>query len=723
MSDTSEQLLFSNAAYSLTSDGLQQEGLTVRLKEGNKLTITRGNEQRELTIPPLPQGYTGMRSSIPVLTAMYNLAVHELRSNILPDGLLRAGATWNSVWTRDIAYAATLGAALLAPAEVQRSLESRVKNGIILQDTGTGGGWPISTDRVVWAMGAWSLYESRGDLKWLSYCCDVLQATLAQDDRTLPTGNPLRPGETSFLDWRNQSYPDWMTPADIGSSYAFGTNILHYMANNILARMLTELEREDEALTYRKRAAELSQAIEQNFWNKANSQYCMLRTPDGCPDERTDALANALAVISGLAGEHAARTMSALPRSLWGTPVFSPYKSEQLAAYHNRSIWPFVESFVLQAQAELRDMDGAAFSMASLLRSALAHGSCKENLHAVTGEASGTIQNSDSQLWSVAGMLGLFYYGMFGIHYESDNLVFTPCVPRSFNGTHWLTNLRIRDMVLNVRLNGYGTDIWSVRINGKPATPILPLDTKGNLQIEIELMPEESEESTADMPCACEDLPEAEWDSPTPTLLRWHPVPGATSYYIFANGRALGATPECNFAPSRPAPGCVEYRVQAISTTNAGSLSRPWLYCPDDCRTLLHPQTIGEQTEYPVEDRQAWLDTRPCTNLLSYGSTQLTAGTYQLQISYCNATGSLRDGDTCALRELLVDGSPVAVIPLPHNTEANVWDDYTLTAPITITLDEGEHSFALRYNPATCTNSNGDLNQCMVRTLELIRRS
>ena len=27
----------------------------------------------------------------------------------------------------------------------------------IVQDTGTGGSWPISSDRVVWAMGAWEL--------------------------------------------------------------------------------------------------------------------------------------------------------------------------------------------------------------------------------------------------------------------------------------------------------------------------------------------------------------------------------------------------------------------------------------------------------------------------------------------------------------------------------------------------------------------------------------
>ena len=236
-----------------------------------------------------------------------------------------------------------------------------------MQDTGTGGGWPVSTDRVAWAMGAWCLYQAQGDMEWLRYCVPVLQATLAQDDRIMPTHTPLRPGETSFIDWREQSYPDWMTPADIGASYAFGTNVLHYAANLILARMLTELEREDEAALYQQRADALDEAIEQTFWSKANNQYCMMRTPDGCPDDRTDALANALAVITGLAGEHAEHAMNDLCRSPWGTPVFTPYKAGQAQAYHNRAIWPFVEAWVLLAHAEQRDEAGVAHSLSAML--------------------------------------------------------------------------------------------------------------------------------------------------------------------------------------------------------------------------------------------------------------------------------------------------------------------------------------------------------------------
>lgn len=724
MADAKEQVLFENEAYKLTDSKLIQADLTAELEGIGKLVITRKGERREVCIPALPAGCVGMRSNLPVLTAMYNLAVHELHANVQPDGRMLAGANWSTVWTRDIAYAATLGAGIVAPEAVRASLMSRVKDGVVMQDTGTGGGWPISTDRVAWAMGAWCLYQAEGDLKWLEYCIPVLQATLAQDDGIMPARTPLRSGETSFIDWREQSYPDWMTSADIGASYAFGTNVLHYTANLIVARMLTELERTDEAAAYSRRAEALDEAIEQTFWSKANNQYSMMRTPDGCPDDRTDALANALAVISGLAGDHAERAMNGLRRSPWGTPVFAPYKSGTPEAYHNRAVWPFEEAFVLLAHAELRDPVGARFSMASILRAAMAFGTNKENFRAETGEAAETLQNSDRQLWSVAGMLGLFYYGLFGIQYEHDNLVFAPCVPRSFAGSHWLTNLHIRDMVLTVRINGYGTDICSVRINGKAGSPIIPLDTTGNLQIEIELMPVDDEEPEPDYPKAQEDLPEPEWDAPTPGRLSWLPVPGATEYYIFANGKALGATPECSFAVSRPAPFCTEYRLQAVNRSNASNLSRPWVSCEPGARILLQPTLIGnDEAEYEVENRQAWLDTRPCTERLRYESVTLAAGTYELRIQYSNATAALSDGDTCALRELLVDGEPAGIIPLPHNTDAGNWECYSLTAAVPLALKSGRHTFELRYTPATCTNANGRLNQCMVRAIELTRRA
>lgn len=724
MAEQSERVLFENAAYRLTASGLQQAGLTAELEGTEVLRITReGGATRTVSIPAPPAGCTGMRSSIPLLTAMYNLAIHELRANMHEGGLMLAGANWSTVWTRDIAYAAALGAVIAEPAAVQASLKSRVQGGIIMQDTGTGGGWPISTDRVVWALGARNLYNITGDREWLSFCTEVLTATLEQDAALFSArGTTLYPGETSFIDWREQSYPQWMSMADIGDSYALGTNTLHYIAHVITAKLLREQGNDAEAETYATRAATLGKAIQDAFWSRAHMHYSMYRTADGCMSERVDSLATALTVLCGLAGEHSARALNAIPRSPWGTPVFSPYKSDTPSCYHNRAVWPFQEAYVLLAHAEMQDTAGAAFSMASILRAAMAFGTNKENFRADTGEAEGTLLNSDRQLWSVSGMLGLFYLALFGIRFEGKNLVFSPCVPKSFAGSHWLTKLRIRGMELNVHINGYGTEICSVIINGKAASPIIPLDTTGRLQIEIELIPQDEEEPTADFPAAHEDLPEPQWDAPTPKRLRWHPVPGASAYYIYANGTAIGTTPDCSYTPPQNANLCNVYRVQAVADHATSSLSQPF-ECPlPGARQALQPTRIGEETEYTVEHGRAWLDTRPCTSRLAYEQLTLAPGTYTVQVEYCNATASRRDGDTCALRELLVDGTPTAIIPLPHNTEQDHWEDYSLTAPITLHLTAGVHRFSLRYNPSTCTNSNGKLNQCMVKALIITRK-
>ena len=195
MATSEEQVLFDNGSFCLTSRRLVQPGLVAELVSPRCLRITRGDSVRdiELSGASLP-GCAGVRSSIPVLQAVYALAAQELQANQTPEGLLLAGANWSTVWTRDMAYAATLGTAMANPAATRASLESRVRNGVVLQDTGTGGGWPVSTDRVAWALGAWSLYQVLGDAAWLAWCVQVLEATLAQDSAVFPAGELLRPG-------------------------------------------------------------------------------------------------------------------------------------------------------------------------------------------------------------------------------------------------------------------------------------------------------------------------------------------------------------------------------------------------------------------------------------------------------------------------------------------------------------------------------------------------
>ena len=716
-----EQLLFDNGAYRLTSTRLEQPGLVAELVSPTCLRISREGTVREVQIPAaLPEGCAGVRSSIPVLQAMYTLAAHELQANITPEGVMLAGASWSTVWTRDMAFAAALGTALAAPEATRRSLESRVRDGVVLQDTGTGGGWPVSTDRVVWALGAWALYQAQGDKGWLSWCTEVLSATLAQDAAVLPADKVLRPGETSFIDWREQSYPDWMTPADIAASCAFGTNVLHYICRQLLARMLRELNRDAEASTYAEEAAALGAAIKENFRSAGGAHYGIMRTAEGYLDDRVDSLATALAVLCGLAGDQGTALLQHLPRSPFGTPVFTPYKSRQEKAYHNRSVWPFVEAYVLMAQAEQQNAEGAAFSMASLLRAAMAFGSNKENFHAESGEAGGTIQNSDRQLWSVAGMLGMYYYALFGIQYEGDNLVIAPCVPREYRGSHWLMGLRIRNMVLDIHVNGYGTEVWSVMVNGKPDSPIIPLDTEGRIQIELELMPAEGEVAPVQPTAAQEDLSEPEWDAPSAELLRWHPVPGADSYNVFRNGVAFSATLDCQCALPPVKALYTEYTVQAVNAHTSSCFSKPFECVQAGGRTMLKPLRIGEQGEFEVEQGQAWLDTRTCTARLDYEPVNLEAGTYAVRVFYSNATNSLRDGDTCALRELVVDGESCGVMLMPHNTEAGCWEDYARSAALRVELPAGTHQFSLCYT-TRCANTNGSVNQCMVRNLEITR--
>jgi hypothetical protein len=89
-------------------------------------------------------------------------------------------------------------------------------------------------------------------------------------------------------------------------------------------------------------------------------------------------------------------------------------------------------------------------------------------------------------------------------------------------------------------------------------------------------------------------------------------------------------------------------------------------------------------------------------------------------VFYSNATNSLRDGDTCALRELQVNGKDCGVLLLPHNTEQGCWDDYARSAALTLELPAGKHLFSLCYTPR-CANANGAINQCMVRLLEITR--
>ena len=206
-----------------------------------------------------------------LVNALNNMAMHEIASNKRSDGTYRAGKEWDGVWTRDISYSAYLSLALIDPYGTWKSLKSKLKDTpdgkVIVQDTGTGGSWPVSSDRVVWAMAAWEVYKATGDNEILKESLKAIENTLNADMRVVwnPDFKMMR-GEQSYLDWREQTYPRWMQPKDIYESMCLGTNVMFVEAFRVRDAMIEALPDDDVAPLWNGIDSEISNAINNNLW-------------------------------------------------------------------------------------------------------------------------------------------------------------------------------------------------------------------------------------------------------------------------------------------------------------------------------------------------------------------------------------------------------------------------------------------------------------------------
>ena len=164
-----------------------------------------------------------------MLDALFALAITELGENkvtAISDysmnggspidcDCFETGANWHYVWTRDTAYAVHSAIAFLEPQKSKNSLKFKISerksavgggNMQIVQDTGSGGSWPVSTDRVVWALGALETLKNLDGSDYTSFLAESYEAiknTLEADRLYIyDEKDGLYRGEQSFLVWR-----------------------------------------------------------------------------------------------------------------------------------------------------------------------------------------------------------------------------------------------------------------------------------------------------------------------------------------------------------------------------------------------------------------------------------------------------------------------------------------------------------------------------------------
>ncbi|MGE5313681.1 MAG: MGH1-like glycoside hydrolase domain-containing protein [Acidobacteriota bacterium] len=655
--------------------------------------------------------YPAYESPEVLADALYRRTLEELELDKREDGAFMAGEMWPGVWTRDVSYSILLSLAAVAPDASMTTLMAKVKDGHIIQDTGTGGSWPVSSDRMVWALAAWEVFCVTGDRPWLEKSYRIIRTSADADlDIVRDPETGLIRGESSFLDWREQTYPRWMDPKDIYQSKNLGTNAVHYRTYRILAEMARVLG--EDGSRYDRIASGIKDGMNRLLWQKEKGYYgqylygrnAMTLSP------RAEALGELLSVLFGIADSAQRKELlSRLPVTVYGIPCIDP-QIPNMPPYHNDAVWPFVEAFRAWSSAGAGHAEAVSHSLASIFRASALYLTNKENLVASTGDFMGTEINSSRQLWSVAGTLAAVYRVLFGMTFTPDSLSFAPFIPKAYDGTRTLKHFRYRNAVLDITVRGYGNKIGSVLLDGRTiAKPVIDGAMRGPHRLEIvmkNVLPAPARVTMAGVRIAPETPVVAHAGSPS--MLCWQKIPGAISYRIYADGKKTGETRDTFAVIGQPRAFAEDLQVEAVGASSLASfLSEPLSIVPHGAQLILPAADTG----FVRIERQSAPVTR--TFVLDRD------GTYALDVLYANGSGPINTDNKCAVRTLVIDGRARGAVVMPQRGDG-LWNDWGYSSALRLRLKKGQHRLGLEFR-AHDENMNGPINTALVRSFRLRR--
>lgn len=654
--------------------------------------------------------------------AIYNMSLEEMQKAIEPDSTFRTGKEWSGVWTRDISYSIILSMAVLQPKVAMYSLMRKVKNGRVIQDTGTGGAYPISSDRMIWAVAAWEIYKVTGDREWLAKVYQIVKNSVTDDEKNVyDTVTGLVHGESSFLDWREETYPKWMQPADIYESECLGTNVVHYQVNKVLAQM-ARLMNAPDAMKYDRQANTIKKGIQTYLWQPPKGyygQYLYGRNFKSL-SPRSEALGEALAVYFGAADEIQQRSViSYTPINDFGIPCIYP-QIPGIPPYHNNAVWPFVETYWAMASAKAGNETSVLRAIAAIYRPAALWLTNKENFVVSDGDYAGTQINSSNMLWSLSGNIALVYKVLFGINYNDNSLQFTPFVPKALAGDRSLKNFKYRDAYLNINMKGYGNRVKSIRLDGKQvAGGIIPANLTGEHTVNIILSNNAIGGISNLQPnYTAPETPVAAYHN---GRLSWSPVKDAAGYRIIKNGKYLSSTKTT--ALHIAAKGYAEYQVAATDAKGVSSFnSEPIEIVPSGTAQTIQAEDFAVPSDLPYKGftGRGFVEISKTKNtMLSITLTITRASVYAISFRYANGNGPINTENKCAIRTLNIDDKFAGTIVLPQRGKEE-WSNWGYSNSIKLKLSKGKHIIALVFKAAN-ENMNGDINQAMIDQVRIIK--
>ena len=669
--------------------------------------------------------YPRLTTSNTLHAAVFNMGLDEMVNAVEPDTTLRTGKEWAGVWTRDVSYSIILSMAYMQPEASKISLMKKVNaNGRIIQDTGSGGAWPVSSDRMIWAVAAYEVYKVTGDKEWLKFIYPVIRDSFEDDFKVVYNAESgLVRGETSFIDWREQSYPKWMQTADIYNSEAMNTSVVHAEGLRILSKIADELGKKKEAKRYAEAAKSLTDAINRVFWMDDKGYYAMYTygRENMILNPRAETLGESLAILFNVASPERAKIISqSNPTTPYGVAIFYPQISD-MPSYHNNALWPFVASYWTLACAKAGNEQATLQGFGSVFRPAALFATNKENFNLDNGDIA-TELNSSNMLWSLSGNIALTCRILFGINYEDNGLSFSPFVPKVMADNRTLSNFTYRDAKLNITVKGHGQHIKSFMLNGKECKPFIPADIKGVNEIVIEMDCEEiPAQAVNNQPNLKAPLTPIAWIEDG--RLCWNPIEYIGHYEVILNGKRVAKTRQTSYALTEQGEwqviGVSEAGVESFASEPRSNADRFVVEMPGE-KTSMKSAEISYQPLIPIAgyNGNGFVETDHSTAAISVTVDVPADGEYAFSLRYANGNGPVNTENKCAIRTLTVDGNKIGTVVMPHRGVAN-WDDWGMTNEVKTELKAGKHTLCIEYRPEN-ENMNLSTNHAIIDCVKLV---
>ncbi len=666
-----------------------------------------------------------------LLVALYNMALEEMQLDIRTDSTFMAGALWPDTWTRDAVYSIYFSYAWILPEVSRKTLEKQTLQNPkeALQDTGSGGSWPISTDRVVWAMAAWEYYLYTGDKSWLESVYDGLKYTAQKDIHVAFDANAgLFKGETCSMDWRTHTYPNWFINSVIADSFSSGTNALHKFLYQFLgaAGRITGKPVEEIAV-WDQYAGLLKENINKRFWDEKQECYTCYLYPEYLgyrSTQRVGVMSNGLAAVLGIANpEQCVKMVENFPVYPYGAAVLYPSIPDDFS-YHNKSVWPVWETPYMYAARDAKNVQVVEHMMKSLIRAGALFLTHKENMTYDTGYDRGTALNSPRQLWSVASYISMVYRVLFGMTMNEEGITFTPVVPDLVDGKISLENFRYRDAVLN--LNVIGNAVKRILVNGQEQSlPYLfPTTAQGDYTIDIVMTTVPAGEKMN----LVQPGPRKDWSPVEPVLIQEGQVincsvePGLRYFLCSREGEDKEIT--FPYDLSREPAGF--YSVYSMDSRGFRSdCSNPVI--KTDWHKLFEAEdAVSKGTFSQVHSgysgRGFIVDLYAKPADVTFTIDVPVDGDYALVLSGANGHGP--DGIYCTIRSVFIDNVDAGTFILEATGD---WNKWMRSNYLWKNMKAGCHTVSLRLNPenkgfdSNMSHGREDANDCNLDYLEVIR--